>query len=401
MASCVSIAPEAILALASHVRNDGSSPAFCFGTEKSPLEGGEAVVYAVRFPDGVTWAVRVPVHAAKSLGPASLAAFMETQATMLTRLAKSGFRWSPKLVSFDCGFDNHISHPYFVLSWFDGLPLQWTDTYPPEPQVREKILRQIVDIRLELAECTKDLRPNASALAFLTRVVDGKIMRALTDEKPVFTPRDCFVHRALLPHVVHDALESEPSVFAISHEDLAAHNIIVDSEYNITGIVGWNFARVLPLQLAFRLPRFLAIEPDSPNETAPQTPEDIRAFATQFLQPSKALLTDRQYLTAYLATVIADASQPERAALAETMKSVLSDPDADWRYLVVEACFSKGMHAWLVHRDWLLHGTKGELADSVNITPDKMAREVDSFLDGEGRDEGLTREALLEAINSQ
>jgi hypothetical protein len=72
-------------------------------------------------------------------------------------------------------------------------------------------------------------------LAFLTGVVDGKIMRALTDEKPVFTPRDCFVHRALLPHVVHDALESEPSVFAISHEDLAAHNIIVDPEYNITG----------------------------------------------------------------------------------------------------------------------------------------------------------------------
>jgi hypothetical protein len=161
MASCVSFAPEAILALASHVRNDGSSPAFCFGTEKSPLEGGEAVVYAVRFPDGVTWAVRVPVHAAKSLGPASLAAFMETQATMLTRLAKSGFRWSPKLVSFDCGFDNHINHPYFVLSWFDGLPLQWTDTYPPEPQVREKILLQIVDIRLELAECTKDLRKSA------------------------------------------------------------------------------------------------------------------------------------------------------------------------------------------------------------------------------------------------
>jgi hypothetical protein len=66
-------------------------------------------------------------------------------------------------------------------------------------------------------------------------MVDGKIQRAATGQEPVFGIRDCFIHRALARHAVHSALESERSTFVISHEDLAAHNIIVDSDNNIAG----------------------------------------------------------------------------------------------------------------------------------------------------------------------
>jgi hypothetical protein len=47
--------------------------------------------------------------------------------------------------------------------------------------------------------------------------------------------RHCLAHRALLRYVVHKTLEFEPSIFSVSHGNLAAHNIIVDSDYNITG----------------------------------------------------------------------------------------------------------------------------------------------------------------------
>lgn len=60
-------------------------------------------------------------------------------------------------------------------------------------------------------------------------------MRAVDGEEPLFSVRDCLIHRALLRYVAHKSPELEPSIVAISHENLAAHNIIVDSDYNITG----------------------------------------------------------------------------------------------------------------------------------------------------------------------
>ncbi|KAL2128746.1 hypothetical protein VTI74DRAFT_8703 [Chaetomium olivicolor] len=401
MTTDASISPDKILALASAIRKDGTSPTFSFGTNTKPFDAGECQVYAVAFPDDVTWAVRVPAQAGKCLTPTALAFFVDAQAKMLAKLDDAGFRWSPKLIYHDTSFHNLIGHPYLVVSWFPGTALEWTDTVPSKPADREKILRQVVDIQLDLVERAKDLRHDASTLSFLTGIVDGKIVRAATDKEPPFNVRDCFVHRALVRHAVDPSLGSDPSIFSVSHESLAAHSIIVDQEYNITGTVDWMFARTLPLQLAFRLPRFLAIEPDAPNETASQVPSDIPAFATQFLQPSPSLVTDRQFTRFYLSSIISDSNEPERALLAQTMKTIHSDPDSNWRYLIIEACFSKGLHNWLAKRLWLLHGTKGKMADLASLPAEVTEGEEDSFLKSTGMKEGFTRDSLLETIKSQ
>jgi hypothetical protein len=155
MASGEPLAPGAILALASAVRNNGSSASFCFGTDVKPFDTGNSSVYAVNFPDGVTWAIHVPTQAATSLTPQSLAAFVESQATILIQLEQAGFPWSPKLIHYDIGHDNVIKLPYLIRSWIQGTALEWTDTVPSRPEDREKVLRQVVDVRLELAECTQ------------------------------------------------------------------------------------------------------------------------------------------------------------------------------------------------------------------------------------------------------
>ncbi|KAK4150081.1 hypothetical protein C8A00DRAFT_46435 [Chaetomidium leptoderma] len=403
MASDSPIALDAILALASSIRDDGAPATFCFGTDEKPFDSGYSQIYALKFLDNVTWAVEIPVQAGKSLGrEAAVGAFVESHATTLTQLDKSGFRWSPKLIRHDTGHDNLIKHPYLVLSWIHGTELEWTDTVPSKPQNREKILRQVVDIRLELAECTMDLRPEGSepTLEFLTSVVDGKIMRAATGKEPSFGIRDCLTHRALVRHVVNNALDSE--LFVLSHEALAAHNIIVDSDYNITGLVGWAFARTIPMQLALRLPRFLAIEPDSARETASQPPPDIPAFAKKYLQPSPALMADRQLVLSYLSSFRDDPDQRWRVILARSMKDVLSDIDANWRYLIIEACFGRGLHAWLANRSWLVDGTEGVIADFLVDFPSEkeLVRQVEEFLEADDTEDESIREALLAAVNS-
>jgi hypothetical protein len=156
---------------------------------------------------------------------------------------------------------------------------------------------------------------------------------------------------------------------------------------------------MLPLQLAFRLPRFLATEPDSPYQTASPPPTNITEFSKEYLDASPALLADRHLVRTYLSSLISDPSQGDRRSLAQAMKIVVSDPDVGWRYLIIEACFSRGLHAWLTNRSWLMPGTRGDLARLDEFPPEKIMFEVEEFLGREGVSDEI-REACLKAVRN-
>ena len=97
-----------------------------------------------------------------------------------------------------------------------------------------------------LIECQAYPSPTAgsgtSAVKYLTSAIDRKIMRVATGKQSEFELPDCFMQRALVRYAVHDALES--SLFAISHGDLAAQNIIVNSAYNINSVSSSEIVKV-------------------------------------------------------------------------------------------------------------------------------------------------------------
>ncbi|KAK4144498.1 uncharacterized protein C8A04DRAFT_36498 [Dichotomopilus funicola] len=397
-----SYSPGDILALASALRNDRTWPSLCFGTDVRPFMGGGSLIYALRFPDEVAWAFHVFAQDDTSSTADSVASLAQSQATTFTVLHESGFQRSPKLIHHDVGHNNPIKAPYLVLSWIPGTALEWTDTSPSEPQCREKIMRQVVNIQLELAECTKVASVGSSTYECLCQTVDRKIMRVVDGKEPSITIIDCLEHRALLQHAVHRSLEFEPPIYAISHEDLAARNIIVDSDYNITGLIGWTSARILPLQLAFRLPRFLATEPDSPIEPVSQLPSDIdlSTFAVQYLHPSPSLIVDRHLVRMHLASLIAGHDHPERGSLAQVMRHVHSDPDVSWQYLIIEACFTEGLAAWLSNRNWLLGGTKGQMSRLGDVPREAIGKEAEKFLAANDGIDQAVREAVLRACGT-
>lgn len=161
MAPHAEFPPPKVLALASALRSDGKSATFCFDTNENPIFVGQCLIYAVKFPDDdETWAIRIPLHEDGTLPPSAITSMVETEMDVLTELSKTGFRWSPRLIGGDSSFDNPIEHPYFVLSWVRGNPLQWTPAIPAEPEQRHKILRQLTDIQLDLAQCTQRSRSN-------------------------------------------------------------------------------------------------------------------------------------------------------------------------------------------------------------------------------------------------
>jgi len=71
------------------------------------------------------------------------------------------------------------------------------------------------------------------ATKYFSRVIDNKITRVRNGRLPYITEQDCLDQRSLLSRVLHPELENAP--FAIDHGDLSPLNILVDSDYNITG----------------------------------------------------------------------------------------------------------------------------------------------------------------------
>ncbi|KAK7422038.1 hypothetical protein QQZ08_009687 [Neonectria magnoliae] len=357
------ISPANLLAVASELRGDGAPAQLCFGTEDAPIQDGQSWIYAVQFPDATTWAFRMFAPTTGGFTPDSISSIVKDEMRFLGILQNAGFRWSPKLIGGDHSFKNTIGRPYLVVSWIPGTALDWSPSIPADHQVRRKVLRQLLDIQLELVNLTKESRPGTTTREYLSDIIAGKIGRASNGSLPELDIRSCLVQRALLPYAVHEGLQ-EP-FFAIEHGHLAPHKIIVDSEHNITGIIDWMLARYRPVQLALQFPRIL--EHDELEESRPSAP------TIEFIQPSPSILADRQVILSELTSIIAE--DPGRASVASAMKVIWSDEGADWQHSLIRACFSKTLHKWLAERSWLSGVLRTSGGNQINLPSDETIEE--------------------------
>jgi hypothetical protein len=72
-----------------------------------------------------------------------------------------------------------------------------------------------------------------TATQYFSRLTNNKLVRVRNGKLPGITTQDCFDQKYYLHRMLNPELEQAP--FAIDHGDLAPSNIIVDSEYNVTG----------------------------------------------------------------------------------------------------------------------------------------------------------------------
>lgn len=244
-----SINAENVFKIVNSLHNDGQA-SFHFGTAQTPLSGKQCLVYAVTFPHEITWAVRIPVHASH-LPREELTGTVEHEVSVFKRLKRGGFTSSPELVAYSAGFDNAIGFPYIVSTWIHGTPLQWMESIPSAREMRNRIIRQIGSILIQLAECSRDSSIIKEILSlpvhFYLRddryrhrcchISDQdrrpEILRVLKGQLPGIDLRSCLLQRALVRKAVHH--NTEQMLQLLSHEDLDPSNIIVDDEYNIKG----------------------------------------------------------------------------------------------------------------------------------------------------------------------
>ncbi|KAH8690196.1 kinase-like domain-containing protein [Talaromyces proteolyticus] len=354
--------PENIPLVARRFWTSDELPSFCSNTLACPLSGGHCQVYKLGFSDQTTWAVRIPIHA-RNAPKEVVTSELQCKIEVLELLDASGFKWAPKLIGHDLSYDNEVGFPLIVYSWVSGDPLKWNDAAPLHRCDRDKVLRQVIQIILQLIQCTKAKK--GPTLDFLTDAVDRKFIRVFRNQLPGISLEDCLALRASLPEVVHGELDDAP--FLISHGDLSSNNILVDNDYNITGIIDWGFATYQPFPLAGGLPRFLVMETE------------------ESLIPSSVTQQDRRSLVTHLSQCSCE--------YAPLLALMYGAADADYRWMVLEAVFSKGTHKWLADCMWFKSGSTSRIDREI------LEREMEAFLSGRvNLGANLTREQVCQCL---
>ncbi|KAF6814456.1 glucan 1,3-beta-glucosidase [Colletotrichum sojae] len=258
------------------------------GDEQSRLKaageqlGGQNCHLDVVFRDGVVWIVRIRLSdPLLPPAPAQDHVFLSEVATLefLSRTAVL----APAVHQYELASpENPVGSSYVLMDKVPGRPLNWNKA---SPEQRNKVLRQLADVFLEIEKhplpatgslvparhpdkvggfaqepwFTTAARPSgpfASVEAAYVAVV-RQHLRAISDKEIASLPVDnylAFLYRlSLIPELAASS-SSTHGPFYLKHYDDKGDHILIDDEYNITGIIDWEFASAEPKELAFSSP---------------------------------------------------------------------------------------------------------------------------------------------------
>ncbi|OAR01098.1 hypothetical protein LLEC1_05447 [Akanthomyces lecanii] len=253
-------------------------------TRRSTVMGGMNYHVEIRFEDGIVWLARIRRFNATSPPPPVRDYIIESEVATLLFLEKTGVP-APKM--YDYALEqpgNPVGVGFILMEKLAGKSLRWSLA---NEQQRQKVIDQISDILIELRKYPfpelgslikpGQLRVGPFAQESLTNVLQSGIhtigpFRSMEDyhesslsmliyriiQEEAYTEQavDAYlVHRFLLDLV---PLVTPPSStndeFYLKHADDKGDHILVDEEFNITGIVDWEWAHTAPASIAFNSP---------------------------------------------------------------------------------------------------------------------------------------------------
>lgn len=237
---------------------------------------------SIVFDDGKTWLARfrLPNHNDPPLKERNFD--RRSEFATYRFLAKTAV---PVPEVYDCADDDDPTNPvgagYILLEKLAGKPLAW---YEASEAQKEKLSRQLADIYVDLEQHPLNglgrLQLSAAGLPeagpaffdydskgdlipfgpfshsndYYTALIQQKIQLIKTGEVATSAPLDQYlVYMSLL-----DSLPpNESAPFFLRHVDSRDANILVDNDYNITGIIDWELAISTSKGAAFQSPLFL------------------------------------------------------------------------------------------------------------------------------------------------
>ncbi|RMZ81076.1 hypothetical protein DV738_g2395, partial [Chaetothyriales sp. CBS 135597] len=261
---------QAVCELASSL-NDGK-PCIVEYPSKAVGQGGALMGCAnyharIRFGDGSpsSWLMRVPRVSGFAVGlPVSLAEYLIRSEYATLKFLESTAVPAPRAFSFGIpseGTDHGIGVCFLLMEELPGKP--WDGRQGGDDAT--KIWKGLAEIYVELEKhpftkagfvCLYPYGPFETSLAYYTAwaeqylalIADGQLY-------PQFPIEAYLVYRFLQDNATQlsSDSDSESEQFFLKHVDDKGDHLMVDENLNITGIIDWQMARVVPRREAFAL----------------------------------------------------------------------------------------------------------------------------------------------------
>jgi len=249
--------------------------------------GGQNCHVDVDFADGVTWIARIRLADPLLPPPATQARITLSEVATLQFLSQTKVP-APKVYAYSLESpENPVGVSYQLMEKLPGTPLDWRQATSEQ---QDKVMEQLADVYLQLEQHPLPLTgslfpapdaPDGSGLkvgpfaqvpcfespeaalgpfenleASYTTLIRQQL-RALANREESALPVDnylSFLWRLdMLPELVA-ACASPAGPFYLKHYDDKGDHILVDDDFNITGIIDWEFASAETRELAFATP---------------------------------------------------------------------------------------------------------------------------------------------------
>lgn len=315
-----------------------------------PLRGSYNLAYCVLFNDGVKWILKVPADGSYARFDRLAADALTSEALTMRLIKRSTTIPVPTVYSFDTSLNNDVGCPYILMDFLQGKPL-YEGWFDPEAssakceQFRARALQTIAGAMVQLNAFTLD---RGGALRFDSagqpvdvagaKMHDVKAYDDCADEgfcpehdvwcengpttdpssyllftlnrrgyknkdsaytSGAFESARLFTQWAL---ELSDNIGHEGQKFVLAHPDFDFHNILVNDDGTLLGILDWDGVAAVPLSVGcLRYPNWLirdwdpvnynwnveADEPKSYSGLPENTPDELvcyRAMYAQFIE---------------------------------------------------------------------------------------------------------------------
>ncbi|KAJ5716070.1 hypothetical protein N7493_007981 [Penicillium malachiteum] len=254
---------------------------------RDKVMGGMNYHLEIQFGDGVIWIVRIRRSNAAS-PPSELQSYiLQSEVATLKFLSNINIP-TPQVYHYETDENNPVGVPYILMEKMPGTNIGSSLSMTWSPENRRKVLSQLADIYIQLlkhpvdkmgsfdhpgiqhvgpfaVESLTDRRgkemrktgPCSSIQEYYKSGINLTLDLILRQEIYTSRPVDAYlVHRYLLDMVarVFSFNDLDDGNFYLRHADDKGDHILVDEDFNITGIIDWEWAYTAPKSIAFNSP---------------------------------------------------------------------------------------------------------------------------------------------------
>ncbi|KAI1080869.1 hypothetical protein F5B20DRAFT_579688 [Whalleya microplaca] len=297
------------------------------------------MVRRLNFDDGISWVVRVRLPANATCvnlqGRDDRRAF-EVEVASLKFFRSKSTILVPEVFAYDFDSSNEVGMPYLIMEYIHGTTAidlaKFKDhgpglygTVEQDQKFREQMARVQAEVlsfkfpeigSLCYSEDTSsffigpDIQtgrgPWKSSTEYYRDLTDHLLkntVSCLNEKNRKETP--CLTLPMLLNHLMNLYSEERDGPFRLNNSDFGAHNVLVDDDFNIVGVVDFDGVAAAPLEAAAQYPVFTGLDAELPGiiETEP--------VALVRMELTKLLLVDyKEWLIQYEAEFGGDRSAP-------------------------------------------------------------------------------------------